>query len=75
MTTPLNTILQGEAEKALDATWESGTFAGHRVSDVEEHWFAVNWMLEMAEERGNTESADHLQNRLNQINVFLDNNS
>ena len=74
MTTALNTILQGEAEKALDATWESGSFAGHKITNVEEHWFAVKWMLEAAQERGNTESIDHLQARLNQINTFLDNN-
>ena len=71
MNTALNTILSKEAEAALDATWESGSFFGHKVADVEEHWFVVNWMLEVAKERGNTESAEHLQARLNQIDTFL----
>lgn len=74
MTTALNSILQCEAEKALDATWESGSFAGHKITDVEEHWCAVNWMLEVAEERGITDSINHLQARLNKINTFLENN-
>ena len=71
MNSALNHILQSEADAALDATWESGSFAGHRVVDVEEHWFAVNWMLEVAREKGNTESIEHLTKRLEQIDTFL----
>ena len=71
MTKPFDSILQSEAEAALDATWESGSFAGHKITDVEEHWCAVSWMLEVAQERGNTDSATELQARLNQIEFYL----
>ena len=73
MNTALNTILTSEMEAALDKTWESGSFAGHKIEDVQEHWYAVNWMLEAATERGNTDAIDHLQARLDQIDTFLEN--
>ena len=72
MNNALNSILQGEAQAALDATWESGSFFGHRLADVEEHWFAINWMLEVAREKGNAESIEHLTKRLEQIDIFID---
>lgn len=37
MNNALNSILQGEAQAELDATWEPGSFFGHRLADVEEH--------------------------------------
>ena len=72
MINALNTILSKEAEAALDATWESGSFAGHRFVDVQEHGFALNWMLECATEKGHTDAIEYLTERLAKVNAFLD---
>ena len=72
MTTALNHVLSNEAQKALDATWESGSFMGHDPADVSTHWSEVSFLQEVAEEKGDTAFAAECAERLKQIEAYLD---
>ena len=72
LATSMNTILKGEAQKALDATWESGSFFGHDPQAVMQHWYEVNFLLECAQEAGDTNTANECETRLQQIDKYIE---
>ena len=72
MQTALNHILSNEAQNALDATWQSGSFFGHDSAKVSMHWGEVNFLRDVAEEKGDTEFAAECVDRMKQIEAFLE---